>query len=217
MVRARACISPRATAPALAGRAASSDRATAVRAEANRLLAHADVLEADPLAAELFHQLTLAAPEQRAVVWELAVCRQRRAPKEPTTATGPAEMAFGERRSSRARREATSFAVARRSRRMRRCAPSPATCWSLATLSNVGAVCARRAWGVGRARGHVSLCRLVIMFVITTGPVGPVRPHGPKRPAATARSGAKSGPTAMLTRSRAVETKVNKIAAMRAS
>ena len=113
---------------------------------------------------------------------------------------------FGERRSSRAMREATSFADAGRSRRMRRCAPSPATCWSLATLSNVGAVCARRAWGVGRARGHVSLCWLVIMFVITTGPVGPVRPQGPKRPAATVRSGAKSGPTAMLTRSRTVET-----------
>ena len=48
------------------------------------------MLEAKILASELFHQLTLAAPEQRAVVWELAVCRQRRAPKEPTTATGRA-------------------------------------------------------------------------------------------------------------------------------
>ena len=112
-------------------------------------------------------------------------------PKQPTTATGPAEMAFGERRSSRARREAISFAVARRSRRVRRCAPSPATCWSLARLSNVGAVCARRAWGVGRARGHGSLCRLVIMFVITTGPVGPVRRQRPLRPAAVTSSEAK--------------------------
>ena len=195
------------TARPLAGESASPDRATFTSSEANRLLAHADVLGAKILAAELFHQLTLAAPEQRAVVWELAVCRQRRAPKEPTTATGPAEMAFGERRSSRARREAISFAVARRSRRVRRCAPSPATCWSLARLSNVGAVCARRAWGVGRARGHGSLCRLVIMFVITTGPVGPVRRQRPLRPAAVTSSEAKSGPTAMLTRPRAVETR----------
>ena len=95
-------------------------------------------------------------------------------PKQPTTATGPAEMAFGERRSSRAKREATSFAVAGRSHRVRRCAPSPATCWPLARHSNDGAVCARTAWGVGRARGHASLCRLVILFVTITASVGPV-------------------------------------------
>ena len=37
---------------------------------------------------------------------------------------------------------------------------------------------------MGRARGHVSLCRLVIVFVTITVTVGPVRRQGPQRPAA---------------------------------
>ena len=128
--------------------------------------------------------LWLRPTDQRAVVWELAVCRQRRARSSRQLPPG--------------RRRWPSASAARAGRGGRRLL-SPlqdgrAGCAAVRPrLQHVGLwrgtrMKERFAQGEPGAGGErvvmFFLCRLVTMFVTTTAPVRPVRWQGPQRPAA---------------------------------